>query len=120
MDLIKRTCDLLRDDGVPVHYDERTSTCKINKSGGILITLADDNLIVRNVNRDTLFVLDRPKEVSSVFDLYHGENVVRIRGEDGVVEFRYPDVGGRNLKVVLAVDSDKDNDIDEGAVRVWK
>ena len=118
--LVEQACKLLKEDGLPVYFDQRSSTCTIRKAGGVVITEADGDLIVRNNNRDTLFVLQSPNEVKGAFDLYHGEYVVRVKGKNGVVEFRYPSVGDKRLKVVLAVDVDSDNDIDMGAVRVWK
>ena len=113
-------CQLLKEDGLPVRFDQRTSTCTISKSGGIEITLSGDDLIVRNKGRDTVFIFPRPKEAVSEFDLFHGENVVRVKGPVGELEFRVPTVGSKTLRVVVSFDVDKDDNPDAGAIRLWK
>lgn len=117
---VSELCDYLKQDGLPVSYDKRTDTCRVNKSGGVLITSDGESLIVRSRNRDTVLYFPGPKELSHEFDLFHGENVVRVKGKLGELVFRVPATDRPSLRVVIEFDIDKDEKPDAGAVRLWK
>lgn len=119
-EIVKQTCDLLKEDGLPVYYDERTSTCTVRKGGGIDITATTTDIIIKNRDRDTIFLFPEPKGVEHAHDLFHSEDVVRIKGRLGDLELRTSVVGKKTLRVMVVFDVDKDSKMDAGAVRLWK
>jgi len=117
---VEEICEYLKKDGLPVSYDKRNATCRVNKGGGVVITTDGESIIVRSRNRDTVLYFPGPQEAVHEFDLFHGENVVRVKGKLGELLFRVPVVGKQGLRVVLEFDVDRDDKPDAGAVRVWK
>jgi len=117
---VEELCSLLHEDGLPASYDRKHATCKVNKGGGVIITTDGEALIVRSRNRDTLFYFPAPEEISHEFDLFHGEDVVRVKGKLGQVLFRVPATGKKTLRVSVEFDVNHDEEPDAGAIRLWR
>ena len=116
-DVVKEVCDVLSDSGISARYDARHDSCRVSP-GPVYITSDGNSLLIKN-DKDTVFLVPRPRKPTKGVDIATGETIVRVPSSSGVLELSFPTVGRKYIRVSYEFDLDKNGTPDGGAFRTF-